>query len=181
MRSPFPSRRETRSNVQRLPPKPSITIRKGRAAIGTGSLPPPTTGVQILAPRRGPSFSRERAGGCPEDPGAGLITFSRHSSPQENVQDENERNMPTAAVSVWQGGRQVGSWSLAAGFPRPVSFLRPAARIIKSCCDPNASINLLRFSSFSLATIVTRGLIFRRTSRAVFDCWILPAMKIGKP
>ena len=35
---------------------------------------------------------------------------------------ENERNMPTAAVSVWRGERHVGSWNLAAGFPRPVSF-----------------------------------------------------------
>jgi len=40
----------------------------------------------------------------------------------ERTYKENERNMPTAAVSVWQGGRHVGSWSLAAGFPRPVSF-----------------------------------------------------------
>src|SRR5258705_5342066 len=41
---------------------------------------------------------------------------------QEQIYKQNERNMPTAAVSVSQGGRQVGSWSLAAGFPRPVSF-----------------------------------------------------------
>jgi hypothetical protein len=40
----------------------------------------------------------------------------------ERTYKENERNMPTAAVSVWQAGRHVGSWSLAAGFPRPVSF-----------------------------------------------------------
>ncbi len=41
---------------------------------------------------------------------------------QELTYKENERNMPTAAVSVWQGGKPVGSWSLASGFPRPVSF-----------------------------------------------------------
>lgn len=40
----------------------------------------------------------------------------------ERTYKENERNMPTAAVSVWQGGIHVGSWNLAAGFPRPVSF-----------------------------------------------------------
>src|SRR5258708_17269685 len=40
----------------------------------------------------------------------------------ERTYKENERNMPTAAVSVWQGGRHVASWNLAAGFPRPVSF-----------------------------------------------------------
>ena len=40
----------------------------------------------------------------------------------ERTYKENERNMPTAAVSVWQGGRHVGSWNLAAGFPRPVNF-----------------------------------------------------------
>jgi hypothetical protein len=41
---------------------------------------------------------------------------------QEQTYKENERNLPTAAVSVWQGGRHIGSWTLAAGFPRPVSF-----------------------------------------------------------
>ena len=41
---------------------------------------------------------------------------------QERTYKENERNLPTAAVSVWQGGTPVGSWSLAAGFPRPVNF-----------------------------------------------------------
>src|SRR6201987_4828771 len=38
----------------------------------------------------------------------------------ERTYKENQRNMPTAAVSVWQGGRHDGSWNLAAGFPRPV-------------------------------------------------------------
>src|SRR6201981_953128 len=41
---------------------------------------------------------------------------------QERTYKENERNMQTAAVSVSQGGTAVGSWSLAAGFPRPGSF-----------------------------------------------------------
>ena len=41
---------------------------------------------------------------------------------KEQTYKENERNMPTAAVSVWQGGKHIGSWTLAAGFPRPVSF-----------------------------------------------------------
>jgi hypothetical protein len=41
---------------------------------------------------------------------------------QERTYKENERNMPSAAVAVWHGGKPVGSWSLAAGFPRPVSF-----------------------------------------------------------
>jgi ResB-like family len=40
----------------------------------------------------------------------------------ERTYKENERNMPTAAVSVWQGGIHVGSWNLAAGFPRPARF-----------------------------------------------------------
>lgn len=40
----------------------------------------------------------------------------------ERTYKENERNLPTAAVSVWQGGVYVGSWNLAAGFPRPASF-----------------------------------------------------------
>lgn len=41
---------------------------------------------------------------------------------QERTYKENERNMPTVAVSVLQGGKAVGSWNLAAGFPRPVNF-----------------------------------------------------------
>jgi hypothetical protein len=41
---------------------------------------------------------------------------------RERTYKENERNMPTAAVSVLRDGKPVGSWSLAAGFPRPVSF-----------------------------------------------------------
>jgi len=40
----------------------------------------------------------------------------------ERTYKENERNMPTAAVSVWQSGIHVGSWNLAAGFPRPARF-----------------------------------------------------------
>jgi ResB-like family len=41
---------------------------------------------------------------------------------QERTYKENERNMPTAAVSVLQGGKAIGSWNLAAGFPQPVKF-----------------------------------------------------------
>jgi hypothetical protein len=41
---------------------------------------------------------------------------------RERTYKENERNMPAAAVSVLQGGKPVGSWSLAGGFPRPASF-----------------------------------------------------------
>ena len=40
----------------------------------------------------------------------------------ERTYKENERNMPTAAVSVLEGGTPIGSWNLAAGFPRPVNF-----------------------------------------------------------
>jgi hypothetical protein len=35
---------------------------------------------------------------------------------------ENERNLPSAAVSIFQSGQLIGVWSLAAGFPRPVNF-----------------------------------------------------------
>jgi len=41
---------------------------------------------------------------------------------RERTYKENERNMPAAAVSVWQGGKAVGSWSLAGGFPRAGKF-----------------------------------------------------------
>ena len=40
----------------------------------------------------------------------------------ERTYKENERNMPSATVSVRHSGRNVGSWNLAAGFPRPASF-----------------------------------------------------------
>jgi ResB-like family protein len=35
---------------------------------------------------------------------------------------QDERNMPTASVSIFQNGRSVGSWNLASGFPKPASF-----------------------------------------------------------
>src|SRR5580700_7539753 len=41
---------------------------------------------------------------------------------RERTYKENERNMPAAAVSVWQRGEKVGSWNLTAGFPRPKDF-----------------------------------------------------------
>jgi ResB-like family len=40
----------------------------------------------------------------------------------ERTYKENERNLPSAAVSIFQSGQLIGNWSLAAGFPRPVSF-----------------------------------------------------------
>jgi hypothetical protein len=40
----------------------------------------------------------------------------------EKTYKENERNQPAATVSVLQGGNLIGTWSLAAGFPRPLTF-----------------------------------------------------------
>ena len=40
----------------------------------------------------------------------------------ENTYKENERNQPAATVSIFQSGNPIGTWSLAAGFPRPISF-----------------------------------------------------------
>jgi hypothetical protein len=40
----------------------------------------------------------------------------------EKTYKENERNLPSAGVSVFQSGQPIGTWSLAAGFARPVSF-----------------------------------------------------------
>jgi ResB-like family len=40
----------------------------------------------------------------------------------ERTYKENERNQPAATVSVLQHGQLLGTWSLAAGFPRPLSF-----------------------------------------------------------
>jgi hypothetical protein len=41
---------------------------------------------------------------------------------RERTYKEDERNLPSAAVSVWNGGRKVGSWNLTAGFARPAEF-----------------------------------------------------------
>jgi hypothetical protein len=35
---------------------------------------------------------------------------------------QDERNQPAASVSLVQNGQQIGSWSLASGFPRPIQF-----------------------------------------------------------
>jgi hypothetical protein len=44
------------------------------------------------------------------------------SVPVERTYKQNERNQPTARVSVTQDGRSIGSWTVAAGFPRMISF-----------------------------------------------------------
>ena len=41
---------------------------------------------------------------------------------RERTYKEDERNLPSAAVSVWNGERKVGSWNLTAGFARPAEF-----------------------------------------------------------
>ena len=40
----------------------------------------------------------------------------------EKTYKENERNLPSAAVSIFQGGQLIGARSLSAGFQRPVNF-----------------------------------------------------------
>ncbi len=35
---------------------------------------------------------------------------------------QDERNQPAASVSLMQNGQQIGSWSLASGFPQPIQF-----------------------------------------------------------
>jgi len=35
---------------------------------------------------------------------------------------QNERNQPTAALTLLKDGQPVGSWALSSGFPRPVQF-----------------------------------------------------------
>jgi hypothetical protein len=42
--------------------------------------------------------------------------------------------MPTAAVSVFQGGEVVGSWNLAAGFPQSVNFKAAGKNYHCICC-----------------------------------------------
>jgi hypothetical protein len=40
----------------------------------------------------------------------------------EKTYKENERNQPATTVAISQSGDLIGTWSLAAGFPRPISF-----------------------------------------------------------
>jgi ResB-like family protein len=40
----------------------------------------------------------------------------------EKTYKQNERNLPAADFSVFQGDQLIGSWRLAAGFPRPIAF-----------------------------------------------------------
>jgi hypothetical protein len=40
----------------------------------------------------------------------------------EKTYKQDERNMPSANVSLIRKGESVGTWSVASGFPRPVSF-----------------------------------------------------------
>jgi hypothetical protein len=40
----------------------------------------------------------------------------------EKTYKENERNQPAAMVSLLQNGNLIGTWNVAAGFPRPLSF-----------------------------------------------------------
>jgi len=35
---------------------------------------------------------------------------------------QDERNQPAASVSLMKNGQQIGSWSLASGFPQPIQF-----------------------------------------------------------
>jgi hypothetical protein len=70
-------------------------------------------------------------------PNAALVAPSQLPSPEyphlqigpmaaavqiEKTYKENERNQPAAMVSLLQSGNLIGTWSLAAGFPRPLSF-----------------------------------------------------------
>jgi len=67
----------------------------------------------------------------------------------ERTYKENERNLPSAAVSIFQRGQLIGAWSLAAGFPRPGSF-QAGAKSYQIVLQPKRfykpfSIQLLQF------------------------------------
>ena len=40
----------------------------------------------------------------------------------EKTYKENERNLPSAAVSIFQSGQLIGTWSLVGGIPAPGKF-----------------------------------------------------------
>jgi ResB-like family len=67
----------------------------------------------------------------------------------EKTYKENERNQPATTVSVFQTGNLIGTWSLAAGFPRPISF-QVAGKTCQVVLRPKRfykpfAIQLLRF------------------------------------
>jgi hypothetical protein len=67
----------------------------------------------------------------------------------ERTYKENERNLPSAAVSIFQRGQLIGAWNLAAGFARPVSF-QAGAKSYQIVLQPKRfykpfSIQLLQF------------------------------------
>jgi hypothetical protein len=67
----------------------------------------------------------------------------------ERTYKENERNQPAATVSILQNGNPIGSWSVAAGFPRPRSF-QAAGKTLQIVLRPKRfykpfAIQLLQF------------------------------------
>jgi ResB-like family len=67
----------------------------------------------------------------------------------EKTYKENERNQPAATVSILQNGNPIGSWSVAAGFPRPLSF-QAAGKTLQIVLRPKRfykpfAIQLLQF------------------------------------
>jgi ResB-like family len=67
----------------------------------------------------------------------------------EKTYKENERNQPATTVSILQSGNLIGTWSLAAGFPRPISF-RAAGKTCQIVFRPKRfykpfAIQLLQF------------------------------------
>jgi hypothetical protein len=97
-------------------------------------------------------------------PNAALVTPSQLPSPEyphlqigpmavavqmEKTYKENERNQPAAMVSLLQNGNLIGTWNLAAGFPRPLSF-QAAGRTCQIVLRPKRfykpfAIQLLQF------------------------------------
>jgi ResB-like family len=72
------------------------------------------------------------------------------SVPMARTYKQNERNQPTAGVSVSQDGRPIGSWIVAAGFPRMISFTA-AGKSYEMTLRPKRyykpfSLQLIRFS-----------------------------------
>jgi hypothetical protein len=72
------------------------------------------------------------------------------SVPIGRTYKQNERNQPTAGVSISQEGRPVGSWTVASGFPRMIHF-NAAGKSYEMTLRPKRyykpfSMQLVRFS-----------------------------------
>src|SRR5690349_14174099 len=86
-------------------------------------IPLPVDSLGVVIDEYYPNSALLRAGGLPSPKEPHLQVDSMAVSvPRERTYKENERNLPSATVSVRREGRTVGSWNLSAGLAQPIGF-----------------------------------------------------------